>query len=205
MDFEKARFQREDVEITGEETIAEGFFRYIKTFFKHRLFEGGWSHTHKREVLVKTEAAAAVLYDPWHDTIGLIEQFRIGALESEYGPWCLEVVAGMMEPGESAEELITREIFEEAGIIGPELIAITSYYSTPGCSNEKLHVFCGLCDLSDAGGIHGEKNEGEDIMLHILPAEEVFDTMLNSRMNNAATLVCLQWLQINRGKLRKTP
>lgn len=196
-----ARFSKDDVAIESEETVFQGFLRMARYQLKHRMFKGGWSQGLSRELYVANEAAAGILYDPVSDSIALIEQFRIGALKSETGPWCLEVVAGIMEPGESADELMLREISEEAGIDSAELIPITTYYSTPGVCAEKIHVYCALCDLSNAGGNFGLESESEDILLHVFKAEDVFANMLNDRTNNAATLIALLWLQLNRPKL----
>lgn len=197
-----ARYTLSDVEINAEEAVYQGFFTMHELRLKHRLFSGEWSGEISREIFHRGQASAAVLYDPVNDTIGLVEQFRVGALTSEFGPWCLEVVAGMLEPGETPEALMRRELAEEAGIEAAELIHITSYYSTPGGCSEKIHLYCALCDLSAAGGIHGLDDENEDILLHVLPAPSVFAVMLNSRMNNAATLLGLQWLQLHRHTLR---
>ncbi len=199
--FSSAQFQRSDVEIISEKTGFNGFFKLAITRLRHKLFRGGWSNEMEREMFVKTEAAAAVLYDPVNDLIGLVEQFRAGALGSEYGPWCLEVVAGMLEPGEHPDDLITREIQEEAGLIPDVLHKITAYYSTPGACNEKIHLYCAEVDLSGAGGLYGLDSENEDIQFSVYPATDVFAAMLNSRMNNAATLIGLQWLAINRDHL----
>jgi ADP-ribose pyrophosphatase len=200
--FIQGQFNRNDVEIVSEKPAFNGFFALVVARLRHRLFSGGWSAEIEREVFTKTEAAAAVLYDPEHDLIGLVEQFRAGAIDSEYGPWCLEVVAGMLEPGESPDELICREIFEEAHLTPNQLHKITSYYSTPGACNEKIHLYCAEVDLSEAGGIHGLKAENEDILLSVFPAEDVLAAMLESRMNNAATLLGLQWLAMNKDKLQ---
>ncbi|WP_086933904.1 NUDIX domain-containing protein [Agarilytica rhodophyticola] len=198
----KPKFGRDDVKVDSDQVVFDGFFKVNEVKLKHRLFDGGWSDDVVREVFHRGEASAAILYDPKNDIVGLIEQFRVGALDSQYGPWCLEVVAGMLEEGETPEMLIRRELKEEAGIIDTELIHISSYYSTPGGCGEKIHLYCALCDLSNAGGIHGLPSENEDILLHLFSAEEVFAVMLNSRMNNAATLLGLQWLQINRKSLK---
>jgi len=195
------KYSNKDVEIKDETVVYDGFFKMRETRVRHRMFSGEWSNEFSREIFHRGEACAAVLYDPTHDLIGLVEQFRIGAMASEYGPWCLEVVAGMVEEGESPEQVMRRELMEEAGINEAKLIPITNYYSTPGGCSEKIHVFCALCDLSNAGGIYGLDEENEDIFLHIYPSDDVFAVMLESRMNNAATLIGLQWLQYNRSRL----
>lgn len=196
-----ARFSHEDVETSSSETVYKGFFRMEEVRLKHRLFDGGWCNDISREILHRGDASAAILYDPKRDAIGLVEQFRAGALNSEFGPWCLEVVAGMVEVNETPEAVMRRELVEEAGIDTAELIHISSYFSTPGGCSEKIHLYCAVCDLSEAGGIHGLRDENEDILLHVLSAQEVFAVMLTSRMNNAATLIGLQWLQLNRPSL----
>ncbi len=198
----RGRYSRDHVRIVRDSPGFRGFFTLAVLQLSHRLFGGGWSQTIERELFVKTEAAAAIVYDPALDAVGLVEQFRAGALDSEFGPWCLEVVAGMMEPGESAEALIRRELQEEAGLNPYALHKITAYYSTPGACNEKIHLYCALCDLSQAGGVHGLADEHEDIYLHRFRAEDVLAAMLNSRVNNAATLLGLQWLALHRSQLR---
>lgn len=196
------KFSASDVDVDCDNLAYDGFFKMRRLVLKHRLFRGGWSDDVVRELFHRGEACAAVLYDPTHDLIGLVEQFRVGALASEFGPWCIEVVAGMIEKGETADNVIYREILEEAAVADASLIPICSYYSTPGGCSEKVHLYCALCDLSEAGGVHGLDSEDEDILLHVLPSEEVFATMYNSRMNNSATLIGLQWLFINRKSLR---
>lgn len=199
-----AEYKRNDLEVLETTTAYQGFFRMLRYRVRHRLFSGGWSGEIKRELCHRGEASAAVLYDPEYDLVGLIEQFRIGAIDSEHGPWCLEVVAGMVEGDESPDALIRREIFEEAGISDVRLRPISSYYSTPGGCSEKIHLYCGLCHLKGAAGIFGLDHEGEDIRLHVLPSSQVFDGMLRGRTNNAATLIGLQWLQLNLQSLRET-
>ena len=197
-----SKFGEDDVELLAQETLFKGFFQMVEVKVRHKLFAGGWTNEISREIFYRGNAAAAIIYDPKLDQVGLIEQFRIGALDSELGPWCLEVVAGMIEPGESPEELISRELREEAGIEKADLVFITSYYSTPGGCNEKIDLYCAFCDLSNAEGLFGLEEENEDIRLHVIPAEDVFESMLSNRTNNAATLIGLQWLQLNRSKYR---
>ena len=202
MPFKKSEFDLKDVEIVEQETLFQGFSRLVRKRLRHRLFKGVWGPVIERELFDRGDACAAILYDPRHDLIGLVEQFRVGALKSEYGPWCLEVVAGVIDPGETPDQVVRREIAEETGIVEVALRFITSYYTTPGACNEKVHLYYGLCDLSQAAGTYGLDHEDEDIRLHILSANDVFAAMLDSRLNNATTLIALQWLQNHRAHLR---
>jgi ADP-ribose pyrophosphatase len=202
MALDKQEFTRKDVEIVEEKPVHQGFFTLLKVRLRHRQFGGGWSREFERELFSKSEAASAVVYDPVLDLIGLVDQFRIGTLTSPYGPWTLESVAGMVEEGESPSEMIRRELVEEAGLEAQALLPITGFYPTPGSCNEFTHLFCAICDLSQAGGVFGVEGENEDILFKAYPAAEVFGAMLESRMNNAATLIGLQWLQLHRDSLR---
>ncbi len=201
MPLKPPEFDHRDVELVSRESVFDGFFTMERLTLRHRLFEGGWSKPLKRELFRRGDAAAAILYDPVSDQIGLIEQFRVGAMGME-SPWCLEVVAGMKEHEETPEAVILREIKEEANITPRKLEFITSYLSSPGGMDELIHVYCALCDLSAAGGVHGLDTESEDIKLHVYDADSVFDVMLQGRTNNAATLIGLQWLQLHRQSLR---
>lgn len=198
-----ARFNRSDVDVQHTEEAFRGFFRVYKLTLRHRQFDGQWGPVIERELFAKGEAAAAVLYDPVNDLIGLVEQFRVGMINSPEGAWSLEFVAGMMEEGDSSgEAMLRRELVEEAGVFEAELLPITSFYPLPGSCSEYTHLYCALADLSEAGGRFGLAEEGEDIYFHVLPAEQVLADMLGSRTNNAATLVGLMWLQIHRDRLR---
>lgn len=201
--IKKPEFNAADVEIIRREEMYQRFFRVEKVHLRHKLFQGGWGKEINREIFLRGEAVAVVLYDPANDLIGLVEQFRIGALGEPDGPWCYEVVAGMLEAGETPEEVARREILEEANVVPYAMEYICNYLSSPGGSDEKLHLYCGLCDLASAGGVYGLPEEGEDIRVHILAADDVLAELLNGRFNNAAALICLQWLQLNRPRLRQ--
>jgi len=203
-DFLKPQFGLDDVEILERKTLFQGFFRFEELKYRHRLYEGGWSDTITREVLHRGEAIGAVLYDPLNDLIGLVEQIRPGAFGDPNGPWCLEVVAGMVDPGEDdLDAVVLREMREETGLAPQSIEYICHYMASPGGCTEKLHVYCALADLSDChGGVNGLDAEGEDIRLLVMPAEAVFAELYSGRFNNAATMISLQWLQANRPRLQ---
>lgn len=194
-------FDSKDVDVLTTETLYQGFFKAEKMTLRHRLYEGGWSTDIVREVFVRGEAVGIVLYDPVSDLIGLVEQIRIGAIGHQVSPWCLEVVAGMTEADESLVDVARREIQEETSLTPTSIEYICEYMASPGGSTERLHLFCGLVALDQAAGVHGLEEEGEDIKLYVLPAQTVFDELYTGRFNNAATLIGLQWLQINRSRI----
>ncbi|EJG0618292.1 ADP-ribose diphosphatase [Vibrio parahaemolyticus] len=200
-DKRQDEFTLRDVEIISKESVFEGFFKMVKYRFKHKLFAGGWSDVVEREMFERGHAAAMLPYDPKTDQVVIIEQIRIGALEHEH-PWQLEIVAGMIDRDESAEEVIRREAEEEAGITVGRVASVTSYYPSSGGCSEKLDVFVGEVDASKAHGIHGLDYEDEDIRVHVLSREQAYQWVKDGIFENGASIIALQWLQLNHQELR---
>lgn len=193
----------EDVEVLAVETGYKGFFRINRYTLRHKLFAGGWSATLTRELFERGHAAAMLPYDPKTDQVVLLEQFRVGALGSDRSPWLLEMVAGMIEPGEEAGEVIVREAQEEAGLsMGCSRFAL-SYLVSPGGTSERIDVFVGEVDSRKAEGLHGLAEEGEDIRLHVVSREQAYRWVEEGRIDNAATVIALQWLQLHLAEIRE--
>lgn len=201
-DNQQSEFTPQDVEIISKETLFKGFFRMIKYRFRHKLFEGGWSEVIEREMFERGHAAALLPYDPVSDQVVLIEQIRVGALEHAH-PWQLEIVAGIIDTGESPEQVVRREASEEAGISVEELAKVTSYYPSSGGCSEKLDVYVGKVDASTAHGIHGLDYEGEDIRVHVVSRETAYQWIVEGKFENGASIIALQWLQLNHQSLRE--
>ncbi|PZQ37353.1 MAG: ADP-ribose diphosphatase, partial [Ectopseudomonas oleovorans] len=136
------------------------------------------------------------------DEVVLIEQFRVGAMDKADNPWLLELVAGLIDKDEEPEEVARREAVEEADLILGPLWPITQYFPSPGGSDEFVHLFLGRCDSSGAGGVHGLPEEGEDIRVHVMPLADALAAVRDGRINNAASIIALQWLALNRDEVR---
>ncbi len=200
---ERPKFTHADVEIMEREPVYEGFFRMIKYRVRHRLFGGGWSNPASRELFERGPAVGVLPYDPATDRVALIEQFRIGALENPETPWLYEVVAGVVEEDESAGDVAAREMDEEAGIRGARLIPLADYLVSPGGTNERMILYCGLVDLPEqGGGVHGRDDEGEDIRLHVFDRTEALEALERGLCNNAPLTIALQWLALHHRRLR---
>lgn len=196
-------YTRNDVELISKKTRYKGFFRMNEYRFKHRLFKGGWSAEVKREVFERGHAGVLLAYDPKRDEVVLIEQIRIPAYETSQTPWLLEVIAGMVEEGESPEEVVRREATEEAGITIGRCKPIVSYLSSPGGTSERMYVYVGEVDATTATGIHGLACENEDIRVHVVSREQAYQWVEEGIIDNAASVIALQWLQLHHATLRK--
>ncbi|MFP2768719.1 ADP-ribose diphosphatase [Oceanisphaera sp. KMM 10153] len=193
-------FGREDVQLLAEEVGYKGFFRLFRLRLRHKLFAGGWSREMTRELFDRGHAAAVLPYDPVRDEVVLVEQFRVGAVYAEGSPWLLEVVAGIVEAGESAEDVVRREAQEEAGLTLNSLTRVMSYFSTPGGCSERITVFIGEVDASQAAGHAGLDSESEDIRVHRLPREQAMQWLADGKIDNATSIIALQWLELQRLK-----
>jgi ADP-ribose pyrophosphatase len=189
--------------VINKRSLYSGFFKLTGYELKHDLFEGGVSPVLSREMLDRGHAVAVLPYDPLRDEVVLIEQFRIGAGNDPTGPWLIEIIAGLQEQGESAEEVIHREAQEEAGCEISNLIPVHRYYSSPGSSNEQIHIYFARTDTADLGGIHGIDDEGEDIRVHIVGSDQAFKWLDQGRIDSALPIIALQWFRLNRDEIRK--
>ncbi|NHH99777.1 ADP-ribose diphosphatase [Oceanimonas sp. MB9] len=193
-----ARFGRQDMQVVAEETGYKGFFRLLRVRLRHRLFGGGWGPELTRELFDRGHAAAVLPYDPVRDEVVLVEQFRVGAIHHQDSPWLLEIVAGIVEPGESEEAVVRREAEEEAGLTLGRLTRALGYFSSPGGCSERITVFVGEVDAAQAATHAGLADEGEDIRVHRLPREQAMQWLEDGRIDNAASVIALQWLALNR-------
>ena len=203
--YQFQQFTQKDIEILKNETIYLGFFKLNKVKFKHKLFAGGWSGTVTRELLVKGAASAMVAYDPVLDNVVLVEQVRIGAYDptSTQSPWLLELIAGMVEEGETPESVALRESEEEAGAKISHMKHCLSVWDSPGGVLERIHVFVGKVDSTTVGGLHGLAEENEDIRVHVVSRETAYQWLCEGKIDNGIAVIGLQWLELNYRKLKE--
>lgn len=194
-----------DVKILKKSWLYQGFCSIMRYELQHYGFQGSWSLPYTREFMVKVAAAAVLPYDPILEEVVLIEQFRIGALENSDNPWLLELVAGIMDQPtlETMEQLAERELKEETGLQCQQLQKICDYLVTPGCSTEKVSLFCARIAADQALPFTGLLTEQEEIKTHRLPLSLAFSAVADGRICNAATIIALQWLALNHTTLRQ--
>ena len=192
-----------EFKIIDREVAYKGFFRLEKYKLRHTLFQGGWSEEITRELFMRGNCVAVLLYDPYRDEVVLIEQFRAGAILNPDRAWLVEIVAGAIEEGESAEEVAYRESVEEAGCEIEEMMLINEFYTTPGGASERISLFCGKVDTTNVGGIHGLDHEHEDILVSSVKFDEVFQMVESGRIESGIPIIAIQWLYIHRNELKK--
>jgi ADP-ribose pyrophosphatase len=142
----------------------------------------------KRELMVRKNAVAALLYDTVKEKYILISQWRPGSASD-----IVEVVAGTLDkPGEDPRDAMIREIDEEVGYATDTIKLIDECYMSPGGSSEVITIY--FCEVSKkigaGGGVPGELEEIDTI-------EMDRDELLSTRFRDAKTIIAVNWARYN--------
>jgi ADP-ribose pyrophosphatase len=121
----------------------------------------------------------------------LIRQFRHAA-----GGFIWEVPAGRLDPGEAPEQCARRELEEETGMRAAALERLTTIYTTPGFTDERIHLY--LARGLERGA---ERREADEFMeVHPLRWSEVLRMMASGEIQDGKTLISLMFVQCFRRK-----
>lgn len=137
--------------------------------------------------LVRHRGAAAVLpvlgrrEDPDPDVL-LLKQYRYAA-----GGVIYEVPAGIVEPGETWEECAARELEEEAGFRAGTLVELTAIHTTPGFTNEVIHLYAAF-DLAEGTA---RTDEDEFLQAVRMPLSKALALARSGEMTDAKSLVTI--------------
>ena len=142
----------------------------------------------KRELMIRKNAVAALLYDTVKEKYILISQWRPGSASD-----IVEVVAGTLDkPGEDPRDAMIREIEEEVGYATDTIKLIDECYMSPGGSSEVITIY--FCEVSKkigaGGGVPGELEEIDTI-------EMDRDELLSTRFKDAKTIIAVNWARYN--------
>jgi len=196
------RFGAGDVDVQRQERSFSGYFSVDTLTLRHRLHSGEWSDSMRRELFQRGDAVAVLPWDMATDELVLIEQLRVGAMRDNDSPWMLELIAGIVEEGESDINVAHREADEEAGCVLGRLESIATFYPSAGACSEQIRLFVGELMSAKPGTIQGLDSEHEDILVHQLPRQTVLAMLDQGQINNGHTLIALYWLARHGERLR---
>ncbi|MEO8200121.1 MAG: NUDIX hydrolase [Gemmatimonadota bacterium] len=141
--------------------------------------------------MIRHPGAAAVLPfldDPASDNpqVVLIRQFRHATDDFVY-----EIPAGRLDAGESPETCAQRELEEETGYSSTVLSRLTTIYTTPGFTDERIHLFVA------SGLTQGQhRREADEFMeVHALPWSEVLTMIKNGKIVDGKTISTILFVQ----------
>ena len=172
-----SRFER-----ISSETLYDGaFFSVRREVFRHE--DGEYA---EREVVVHTGAVGIVALDG--EDLWFVRQPR----EAIGSPDLLEIPAGKLdEEGEEPLETAKRELAEEIGKQAADWVPLGSFYTSPGFTNEQVHLFLasGLSDVDERPEVH----ENERIHVEVRPLAEL-DALI-AEATDSKTIIGLARLQ----------
>ena len=183
------------VEIESREVVFDDFFKIEKATLRFERFDGTMSPTVKRVCLERGDAVAALLFNRDTGKLLLTYQFKYPTLRQGDG-WVAEVLAGMIDEGETPEQALAREVEEEAGFQIKHSTHLHTFYVSPGGTSERIflyHVEISDADRNGPGG--GLASEAEDIRLLEYTPAEAFALLDRGEVNDAKTLIALMWLR----------
>ena len=190
---------RADVVIAGREVLAEGFRRYERL----RVRRSGENVPRPLDVLRSGPAAAVLPIDPGRDEVVLLRQFRLAAHLANGRGNLVEIVAGHVEADEQPAEAARRECVEEIGVAPGLLVELFTYLTSPGMSDEEITLFLGVVDASGVPERAGAAAEHEETVPMRVPIDAALAALAAGTVRNGPLIIALQWLALNRGRLRE--
>ena len=183
-------------ELSAPERPVKGFFDYQR--FQVTLPAGAQT----RDVVRAGKVVALLPLDLERGEIVMIRQFRPAAHLANGKGELIEIVAGRVEPGEQLMETARRECQEEIGVTPSALVELFSYLPTPGLTDEEVTFFVAAVDASRVPE-RTQPTPGEYISVMRVPIDAALGALGEGKMHNGPLIVGLQWLAINRGRLRE--
>lgn len=145
--------------------------------------------TGEMEMLRHPGAAAVIPFasDPRgaDPTVLLIQQYRYAT-----GGTLLEIPAGRLEPGEEPDHCARRELQEEVGVTAGRLERLTTIWTTPGFTDERIHLYW-AADLS--AGAHAREAD-EFIEVVPKPLSEVLGMVRSGAICDGKTVVAILYM-----------
>ncbi|MBK5213022.1 MAG: NUDIX hydrolase [Flavobacteriaceae bacterium] len=176
--------------IKNEEVVFNDHYKIVKANVTYDTFEGKQITT-KRLAFERGDSVAILLLEKETQSILLTNQFRYPSCKNNDG-WMLEIPAGSVEKNEKPEDCIVREVMEELGYKIKKPKHISTFYTSPGASTERVFLFFSEVsqkDKTEKGG--GNESENEDIQLVKIPVSKI--KMKMGELKDAKTILAIQW------------
>lgn len=180
--------------IKNERIVFNDHYKILKAEVRYDTFEGK-KITTKRLAFERGDSVAILLFEKETQSILLTEQFRYPSCKHNEG-WLLEIPAGSLEKNEDPADCATREVMEELGYKISNPKHLSTFYTSPGASTERVFLFfseVSKTDKKEKGG--GVYDENEDIQLVKIPIAEI--ALKITEMKDAKTILALQWYLLN--------
>ncbi len=168
------------VEIVDAQTVHDGAVWNVE---RERF---SYNDHHIVREFIDHPGAVAVLAIDDEERILLIQQYRHPVRIREW-----ELPAGLLDVvGEDPALAASRELAEEADLLADEWTELIDFHSSPGGSNERIHVFQAT-GLRAAHEVFDRTEEEADIVLRWVPLEEAVAAVLDGRLRNSILIIAV--------------
>ncbi len=176
--------------ISNEKVVFNDHYKILKADVTYDSFAGKTIKT-KRLAFERGNSVAILLFEKDTQSLLLTNQFRYPTCKNGDG-WILEIPAGSVEKDEAPDKCVQREVMEELGYEIKEPQLLTTFYTSPGASTERIFLFYAEVTQKDkTGNGGGNENETEDIQLVKIPVSEIKNKI--TELMDAKTILALQW------------
>lgn len=189
-----------DATVSAPDVLAKSF-RSLERYRVTLRHGDGRASAITRDVLHVGHVIGVLAIDPGRNVIVLIRQFRLAAHLALGLGELVEIVAGHVEHGETAEDAARRECNEEIGVTPRMLHPILRFMPAPGVNDEYTTMFVGIVDSSAVPERAGAATETEDTQPICVDIETALAALDEGKVHNGYLIIALQWLALNRHKL----
>ena len=186
-----------EIELSAPENRGGGIYRYER----YRVKLDG--EAFERDAVRIGRVVVILAVDLDRDEIVLIRQFRLGAHLALGKGDMVEVPAGRVERGENVADAARRECHEEIGLVPRTLMPLFDLMPSAGSSDEHMFFFLGLVVASKVPERAGAADEQEDTRPIRVPIDRALEALAGGQLHYGAAVICLQWLALNRVRLRE--
>jgi ADP-ribose pyrophosphatase len=162
-----------------------------KTVIEERKYSGNIINVNRATVILPNgkQATRDIVRHPGASVVVPITDDWKLLLVSQYRKPCemvsLELPAGKLDDGEDPETCAVRELREETGYVAGNITMVMNIHSTPGFSDEMLHMFVAT-QLTEGFSC---PDEDEFISCRKYPIEECIEMVQNGRITDAKTII----------------
>ena len=189
------------VSIEQKRYIFDDFFKVEEAYLRFEQFNGEMSPRIRRLNMERGNSVAIVILNKDTGNLILGTQFRYPTYQNGDG-WTIEIIAGMVDPGETPEQTLRRELEEEIGLRIETFESLAVFYPSPGGSSEQVYLY-----YAEVSGEHakykqtgGLLSHGEDVKAIELSLQDALAKVKAGEIVDAKTIIGIYWLENRRIK-----
>jgi ADP-ribose pyrophosphatase len=153
---------------------------------------------------VRDDSVAAILFHQGLKHVILVQQFRYPTCEAGWA-WTIETVSGSLDPEETPEAGMRREIEEETGYRVGAMAPIATFFVSPGGSTERVFLFYAEIDGPDRVSVGGGVTAAdEDIRILSVSLDEARQLLVDGKVATPRPSLASNGCSRRAQPLRKT-